>query len=118
MGFWAPPDASYCHMHRTSADIAAYEFPHFWIIVLKTMQSTLRELEALARETGVSEDELITRALRTGVRQLRREQVLDQYLREKISREEAVRRAGLHWVKQAERERQAVEEDIAWATGE
>jgi hypothetical protein len=81
------------------------------------MPNTLRELEALARETGVSEDEMIARALRVGVRQLRRERVLEQYLREEISREEAVRRTGEHWVTQAERQRQAVEEDIEWALG-
>lgn len=82
---------------------------------LPSMQSTLRELEALARETGTPEDVVLARALREGTRHLRREQVLDRYLRKEIAREEAIRQAGLYWVKQAERQERTVEEDIEWA---
>ena len=74
-------------------------------------------LERLARETNRPEAEVIARALDSGARQLWREQVLGRYLSGAISRDAAIDEVGIDWVDLAERQRDAVLEDIAWALG-
>jgi hypothetical protein len=44
-----------------------------------------------------------------------REHVLGRYLRRKLSRDEAVELVGLDWVDLAERQHQAMIEDLEWA---
>lgn len=56
-------------------------------------------------------------AFQTGLRQLWREYILGCYLREEISREEAIEAAGIDWVELAERQREAMMEDLEWALG-
>jgi hypothetical protein len=81
------------------------------------MESTLTYLETLARETDKPEAEVMTMAFQTGLRQLWREYNLGRYLREEISREEAVEAAGIDWVELAERQHEAMMEDLEWALG-
>ena len=81
------------------------------------MESTLTYLETLARETDKPEAEVMTMAFQTGLRQLWREYILGRYLREEISREEAVEAAGIDWVELAERQHEAMMEDLEWALG-
>ena len=82
------------------------------------MDSTPSDLATLARETKKPEEELKTLALQVGIRQLWRKHVLAQYLREDISREEAAEAVGVDWVELAERQHEAMREDLAWALGE
>lgn len=79
------------------------------------MEHTLTCLETLARETHQSETELITLAFQKGLQQLWRERILAQYVRGGISRDEAIDAVGMDWVELAERQHQAVLEDLAWA---
>jgi len=72
-------------------------------------------IETLVRETNKPEAEVLTLAFQTGLRQLWRENILGRYLRGEISRDEAVEAAGIDWVEMAERQRQAMMEDLAWA---
>ncbi len=72
-------------------------------------------LEALIRETRKSEDEVRKMALRTGLRQLWRERMLGRFLKGEITRQEAVDALGLDWVELAERQNQAMLEDLEWA---
>ena len=58
---------------------------------------------------------MIALALESGLRQLWREQVLGRYLLGEISRDEAVHAAGIDWVELAERQRDAMQDDVAWA---
>jgi len=81
----------------------------------KSPTSALAYLETLARETRVPEVEMLTRAFQTGVRQLWRERTLGRYLRGQLTREEAIRAVGIDWVELAERQHQAMLEDLAWA---
>jgi hypothetical protein len=81
------------------------------------MESTLTYLETLARETDKPEAEVMTMAFQTGLRQLWREYNLGRYLREEISREKAVEAAGIDWVELAERQHEAMMEDLEWALG-
>jgi hypothetical protein len=81
------------------------------------MSKTLTYLETLARETQQSETEIMARALETGLRQLWRERTLGRFLRGEIRRQEAIEAAGLDWVELAERQHQAMLEDMAWALG-
>lgn len=81
------------------------------------VESMLTRLETLVREMNKSEAEVLTLAFRTGVRQLWRERVLGRYLRGEISRDEAIEAVGIDWVELAERQHQAMMEDLAWALG-
>jgi hypothetical protein len=82
------------------------------------METVSTYLETLVRETKKPEAEVISMAFQTGLRQLWRERILGRYLREEITRDEAVEAAGIDWVELAERQHQAMREDLAWALGE
>lgn len=72
-------------------------------------------LETLVRESNKPEAEVMTLAFQTGLRQLWRERTLGRYLREEISRDEAIEAVGIDWVEMAERQHRAMMEDLAWA---
>jgi len=78
------------------------------------MGSVTALLDTLVHETNKPEAEVMTWAFRTGLRQLWRERMLGRYLRGEITRSEAVEAAGIDWVELAERQRQALLEDLAW----
>jgi hypothetical protein len=82
-----------------------------------TMENVLTYLETLVQETNRPEAEVLTMAFRTGVRQLWRERILGHYLRGEIGRNEAIEAVGIDWVELAERQHQAMMEDLAWALG-
>lgn len=75
----------------------------------------MTNLETLVRETHKSETEVMALALQAGLRQLMRELVLGRYLRGKISRGEAIEAVGIDWVELAEKQRDAMIEDLEWA---
>ena len=79
------------------------------------MATVLNYLETLARETHKTESEVMTLAFETGLRQLWRERLLGRYLREEVSRDEAIAAVGIDWVELAERQHRAMLEDLAWA---
>jgi len=72
-------------------------------------------LEWLARVLEKPETEIMAMAFEAGLRQLWREHVLGQYLQGKISRAQAVEQVGIDWVDFAERQYEAMTEDLAWA---
>ena len=82
------------------------------------MTQTTTYLEALMRETRQPEAEVLTLAFQAGLRQLWREHVLSRYLRGEMPREEAIAAVGIDWVELAERQRQAMQEDLSWALEE
>lgn len=82
------------------------------------MEDTMTYLEALTREMHKPETEIMTMAFQVGLRQLWREHVLGQYLRDEISREETIAAVGIDWVELAERQHAAMLEDLAWALQE
>jgi hypothetical protein len=71
--------------------------------------------ETLVRETCKPEAEVMTLAFQVGLRQLWREHVLGRYLRGELSRDDAIASVGIDWVELAERQRQAMQEDLSWA---
>jgi len=79
------------------------------------MEDALTYFETLMRETHKPEAELMTLAFQTGLRQLWRERILGRYLRGDITRDEAIGRVGIDWVELAERQNQAMMEELAWA---
>ncbi|MFH1929019.1 MAG: hypothetical protein ABIK79_12730 [Chloroflexota bacterium] len=82
------------------------------------MMNVLTYLKALVRETHKPETEVIGLALQTGLRQLWREHVLGRYLRGATTRDEAIEAVGIDWVELAERQHEAMMEDLAWALGQ
>ena len=79
------------------------------------MENLMTNLETLVRETHKSETEVMALALQAGLRQLVRELILGRYLRGGVSRGEAIEAVGIDWVELAEKQRDAVMEDLAWA---
>ncbi len=79
------------------------------------MENLKANLEILVRETHKSETEVVALALQAGLRQLVRELILGQYLHGEIARGDAIEAVGIDWVELAEKQRDAVMEDIAWA---
>ncbi|MFH1524948.1 MAG: hypothetical protein ABIF04_08285 [Chloroflexota bacterium] len=79
------------------------------------MENTIGYLETLIRETRKPESEVMTKAFQIGLRQLWREHILGRYLRHEISRGEAIETVGIDWVDLAERQKEAMMEDMAWA---
>lgn len=79
------------------------------------MESTLSYLQKLTRESHKPEAEILSLAFRAGLRQLWRDHVLGRYLRDEIPREEAVAMVGIDWVDLAERQHEAMREDLEWA---
>lgn len=81
------------------------------------MSNLATYLEAVARETEKPQAEVMTLAIMSGLRQLRREHILGHFLRGKISRDEAIQLVGIDWVELAERQHVAMMEDLNWAMG-
>ncbi len=79
------------------------------------MESTLTYLQRLTDETHKPEAEVLTMAFQVGLRQLWREHILGRFLRREIPRNEAIEAVGIDLVELAERQHQAMMEDIAWA---
>lgn len=82
------------------------------------MTNVLTYLETLVRETRKPEAEVMTLAFQTGLRQLWREHILGRYLRGEIARDKAIEDVGIDLVKLAERQHNAMMEDLMWALGE
>ena len=82
------------------------------------MTNVLTYLETLVRETRKPEAEVMTLAFQTGLRQLWREHILGRYLRGEIARDKAVEDVGIDLVELAERQHNAMIEDLMWALGE
>lgn len=81
------------------------------------MESSIAYLERLTRETHKPEAEVMTLAFQVGLRQLWREHVLGKLLRGELGREQAVELVGVDWVEIAERQHEAMREDLVWALG-
>ena len=79
------------------------------------MDSMSTYLETLVRETKKPEAEVMTLAIMSGLRQLWREYILGRFLRQEISRNEAIETVGIDWVELAERQHTAMMEDLVWA---
>lgn len=72
------------------------------------------QLEKLSQLRHESPAMVIAEALEIGIAELFRESVLKRYIRGDLSKKKAVQLAGLHTVKLAEQQHNAVLKDIAW----
>ena len=72
------------------------------------------KIKELARYRGVSESEIIEQAIESGVDDLWTGSVLSKYFEGEIERERAVELVGIDKVRQAEREKESIEEDVEW----
>ncbi len=76
---------------------------------------TFKTLETLKKALGKSDAEVLALAFESGIRHLWRDVWLGKYLRGELTREEAVEAVGAVWVELAERQKSAMEADLAWA---
>jgi len=60
-------------------------------VTQKTQSKLLEEIEALAKIKGEKTTAIIAKAVEIGLDKLREEAILDQYLKNQIKREEAIR---------------------------
>ena len=72
------------------------------------------EIEDVANFRNISESIVISNAIKIGVDKLWKESVIDKYLTNEISRDEAVKLVGLSLVVLAEEQKKAIIEDINW----
>jgi len=74
----------------------------------------LRELETLAKERKEDVTAIIANAVKIGIEKIRQETILERYLKKLITREAAIKLVGVEVVRLAERQREAVLEDVEW----
>jgi hypothetical protein len=74
----------------------------------------LRELETLAKERKEDVTSIIANAVKIGIEKIRQETILERYLKKLITREAAIKLVGVEVVRLAERQREAVLEDVEW----
>ncbi|MCX7422670.1 MAG: hypothetical protein NT013_24455 [Planctomycetia bacterium] len=79
------------------------------------MSTTAEYLAELTRDNQRSESDVLAHAIETGLRQLWREKILEQYVRGQMTRDAAIEAVGLDLVETAERQSLAMREDLAWA---
>lgn len=77
-------------------------------------EEMLRELEMLAKEKKEDVTTIIANAVKIGIEKIRQETILERYLKKLITRAEAIKLVGLESVRLAERQRDAVLEDVKW----
>ena len=80
------------------------------------MSGLTEQISELAHEQGLSESQVMEKALEEGVKHLWEKNILDKYLKDEIEREKAVELIGAEKIRKADKELEAVEEDIEWAT--
>lgn len=68
----------------------------------------------IAESRGISESEVLERALERGVENLWVQVVLERYVQGDLERAEAVDLVGRDSVRRADREVEAVEDDVRW----
>jgi predicted transcriptional regulator len=68
----------------------------------------------LAEHHDIDESAIIQRAVETGVETLYRDMIVNRYLADEITREEAIEQLGVEVVEEIESARDAVEEDVKW----
>ena len=78
----------------------------------------LRELETLARERKEDVATIIAKAVKIGIEKMRQDIILERYLKKAVTREEAIKLVGMELVRLAERQREAVLEDVKWGLHE
>ena len=81
---------------------------------MKMEDMVLRELGALAKERREDVATIIANAVKIGIEKIRQETILERYLKKLITREAAIKLVGVEVVRLAERQREAVLEDVEW----
>ena len=74
----------------------------------------MRELETLSKERREDVATIIANAVKIGIEKIRQETILERYLKKLITREAAIKLVGVEVVRLAERQREAVLEDVEW----
>jgi len=82
-------------------------------------EATLAEELAFVMEQQ-QEDEatVLAQAIRTGIRALYRDALIEAYLMGRISRQEALKRLGSEVLEEIEYQRDALKRDVAWGLGD
>ncbi|QOS13399.1 hypothetical protein DEQ92_19705 [Haloferax sp. Atlit-6N] len=73
-----------------------------------------QQVKEIAEARGLPESEILEQALERGVEDLWAELMVSQHVNDELDRETAIDLVGRDRVKRAERELQAVEDDVRW----
>jgi hypothetical protein len=77
-----------------------------------------REVDFVVKHRGLDEETVLAQAIREGVHKLYRDTIIEGYLSENISREDAVKELGLETIEEIEYQRDALAQDVAWGLSE
>jgi hypothetical protein len=78
--------------------------------------STVRErLDYLVERSGRNETDVLAQALQAGLRELYREELTSAYLKGEIGREQLIEEMGEARVREIERTKHYIDQDVAWA---
>lgn len=89
-------------------------FKSVWGVCVDMAVDLTERVQELADARGIPESEVLEQALERGVEALWVDLVLARYLNDDIDRDRAIELVGRDRVKRAERELQAVEDDVRW----
>ena len=77
-----------------------------------------QKLSFVVSQRGQDEAALLAQAVRTGVEALYREALIEAYLAERVTRDEALRVLGPESLEDVEYQRECLQRDVAWGAGE
>lgn len=79
-----------------------------------TTETVSERVRELAEHHEMDESAVIQQAVEAGVETLYRDMIVNRYLADEITREEAIEQLGVDVVEEVESARDAVEEDMKW----
>ena len=77
-----------------------------------------QKLSFVVSQRGQDEAALLAQAVRTGVEALYREALIEAYLDERVTRDEALEILGPESLEEVEYQRECLRRDVAWGAGE
>lgn len=79
-----------------------------------TTETVSERVRELAEHHELDESVVIQQAVESGVETLYRDMLINRYLADEITREEAIEQLGVDVVEDVESARDAIEEDVEW----
>ncbi len=73
-----------------------------------------REMNLVVTQRGLDEATVLAQAFREGIHKLYRDTIIEWYLLDKISREDALQELGKETLEEIEYQREAFARDVAW----
>jgi hypothetical protein len=76
-----------------------------------------REMNFVVTQRGLDEATVLAQAIRVGIHSLYRDIIIEEYLSNRISREDTLQELGIETLEEIEYQRDAFARDVAWGMG-